>query len=233
LPEIQFDFETNSGVEVRLVEQDTPARTIVAECMILYNCLAAKLASDTELPILYRGQEPPQERLFMDEFNYIYYVFQQRRKLLPLVIDTTPQPHSGLGVDLYTQATSPLRRYSDLVTQRQIDAALFEQSPPYSKTQLKELNQTMQQTLRDIEGMKRNQIRYWTLKHLTNRINERFPALVFQKLKNKYLVILPDFLFVGELPITSSLDLCPGEEIGVIVKRSDPWDNLLVLESAP
>jgi exoribonuclease-2 len=232
LPEIHFDLETNSGVQVRLVEQDTPARTIVAECMILYNFLAAKLASETKLPILYRGQEPPQERLFIDEYSYTYYVFQQRRKLQPLVIDTTAQPHSGLGVDVYTQATSPLRRYTDLVAQRQMRAALFEESPPYSETHLKELNLVMQQTLRDIEGMKRNQIRYWTLKHLTKRINERFSALVFQKLRSKYLVILTDFLLVGELPITSGLELSPGEEIGVVVKRSDPWDDLLVLEPA-
>jgi len=109
-------------------------------------------------------------------------------------------------------------------------AALFEESPPYSETQLKELSLIIQKTLRDIEAMKRNQIRYWILKHLANRINEHFSALVFQKLRSKYLVILPDFLFVGELPITSGLDLSPGEEIGVVVKRSDPWDDLLVLE---
>ena len=230
LPEIHFDLETNSGVKVRLVEQDTPARTIVAECMILYNYLVGKLASETKLPILYRGQEPPQERLFIDESNYVYYVFQQRRKLQPLVIDTTSQPHSGLGVEVYTQATSPLRRYSDLLAQRQMHATLFDESPPYSETQLKELNPVIQQTLRDIEAMKRSQIRYWTLKHLEKRINERFSALVFQKLRSKYLVILPDFLLVGELPITSGLDLSPGEEIGVVVKRSDPWDDLLLLE---
>jgi exoribonuclease-2 len=232
LPEIHFDFESNSGVQVRLVEQDTPAKTIVAECMILYNALAAKLASETRLPILYRSQEPPQERLFIDESNYTYCVFQQRRKLQPLVIDTISQPHSGLGVDLYTQITSPLRRYSDLLAQRQIRAALFSKSPPYSETQLKELNLVIQQTLRDIEAMKRNRIRYWILKYLAERINERFSALVFQRLKSKYLVILTDFLFVGELPITSGLELSPGEKIRVVVKRSDPWDDLLALELA-
>ena len=232
LPEIHFDFESNSGVQVRLVEQDTPAKTIVAECMILYNCLAAKLASETKLPILYRSQEPPQERLFIDESNYTYYVFQQRRKLQPLRVDTISQPHSGLGVDLYTQATSPLRRYSDLLAQRQIRAALFEESSPYSETQLRELSLVIQQTLRDIEAMKRNQIRYWMLKHLAKRINNHFPALVFQKLRSKYLVILTDFLFVGELPITSGLELSPGEEIRVVVKRSDPWDDQLALELA-
>lgn len=233
LPEIHFDLENNSDVQIRLIEQDTPARTIVSECMILYNWLAARFAAGIELPLLYRSQEPPQERLFIDKSNYTYYVFQQRRKLQPLLIDTTSQPHSGLGVDVYTNATSPLRRYLDLVMHRQIHAALLEKNPPYTQSRLKDLNLVIQQTLRDIEVMKRNQIRYWILKYLATRKDARFTALVFQKLRNKYLIILTDFLFVAELPIVSGSELSPGEEIRVMVKKSDPWEDLLTLELVP
>jgi exoribonuclease-2 len=230
LPEIHFEFDDNSGIRVRLIEQDTPAKIIVSECMILYNWLAAKFASETALPILYRSQEPPQERLFNDESDYIYYVFQQRRKLQPLFIDIIPQPHSGLGVEVYTNATSPLRRYMDLVVQRQIHSALLKKSPVYNESRLKELNLLIQQTLRDIDLMKRNQTRYWILKYLAGRINNTFNAIVFQRLKYKYLIILTDLLFVAELP--SSLEFSPGEEIKVAVKRSDPRDDVLSLELA-
>jgi len=185
LPEIHFEFDDNSGIRVRLIEQDTPAKIIVSECMILYNWLAAKFASETALLILYRSQEPPQERLFNDESDYIYYVFQQRRKLQPLFIDIIPQPHSGLGVEVYTNATSPLRRYMDLVVQRQIHSALLKKSPVYNESRLKELNLLIQQTLRDIDLMKRNQTRYWILKYLAGRINNTFNAIVFQRLKYK------------------------------------------------
>jgi exoribonuclease-2 len=229
LPEIHFEFDNNSDIQVRLIEQDSPAKIIVSECMILYNWLAAKFASETALPILYRSQEPTQERLFIDEANYIYYVFQQRRKLYPLLIYTIPQPHCGLGVDVYTNATSPLRRYMDLLVQRQIHSALFKKSPVYKESRLKELNMLIQQTLRDIDLMKRSQIRYWILKYLAGRINDSFSAIVFQKLRYKYLIILTDFLFVADLPTVSGLELSPGEEIEVVVKRSDPWDDVLVL----
>jgi exoribonuclease-2 len=63
LPEIHFEFDNNTPVRIRLIEQETPARIIVSECMIMYNWLAAKFAAETALPILYRSQEPPQERL--------------------------------------------------------------------------------------------------------------------------------------------------------------------------
>ncbi len=229
LPDIHFEFGNNSDMQVRLIEQDSPAKIIVSECMILYNWMAAKFASETALPILYRSQEPTQERLFIDEANYIYYVFQQRRKLHPLLIYTIPQPHCGLGVDVYTNATSPLRRYMDLLVQRQIHSALFKKSPVYEESRLKELSLLIQQTLRDIDLMKRSQIRYWILKYLAGRINDSFSAIVFQKFRYKYLIILTDFLFVADLPTVSGLELSPGEEIEVVVKRSDPWDDVLVL----
>ncbi|RLB26528.1 MAG: hypothetical protein DRG66_06720, partial [Deltaproteobacteria bacterium] len=202
------------------------------ECMILYNWLAARFASETALPILYRSQEPPQERLSTDESNYIYYVFKQRRRLHPLFIDTIPQQHSGLGVDAYTNATSPLRRYMDLLVQRQIHSALLKKGPVYTESRLKELTILIQQTLRDIDLMKRNQIRYWTLKYVAGLINHSFNAIVFQKLRYKYLIILTDFLLVADLPTATGPELSPGEHIKVVVKRSDPWDDVLLLELA-
>ena len=232
LPEIFFEFDNNSNIFPTLIEQNTPSRIIVSECMILYNWLAAKFAFDKGFPILYRSQEPPQERLTIDESKYIYYVFQQRRKLRRLIIDTIPHPHSSLGVDIYTNATSPLRRYMDVLVQRQIHSAIFQKSPVYEEGTLKELNMVLQQALKDIDIMKRNQIRYWTLKYLAGCTNQSFQAIVFQKLKYKYLIILTDLLFVAELPKGRDLGLLPGEEIRVTVKKSDPWDDVLILESA-
>lgn len=232
LPEIHFTFDDDSHLRVALIEQDSPARVMVSECMILYNWLAAKFAAETGVSILYRGQESPQERLPFDESHYIYYVFQQRRKLRPLSVDTVPQPHSGIGVDVYTNVTSPLRRYMDLLVQRQIRSGLAEENPVYTESRMKEIGLSVQQTLRDIDVMKRNQTRYWVLKYLAGRIDERLPAIVFQKLRSKYLVILIDLLFVAELPSVSTHELSPGEEITVAVKRSDPRADILSLELA-
>ena len=72
-------------------------------------------------------------------------------------------------------------------------------------------------------------MRYWVLKYLAGSIGERLPAIVFQKLRSKYLVILTDLLFVAELPLVSTHELAPGEEITVAVKRSVPRDDILIL----
>ncbi|MFW6147821.1 MAG: RNB domain-containing ribonuclease [Thermodesulfobacteriota bacterium] len=232
LPEVHVVFNNNSHLQVHLIEQDSPARLMVSECMIFYNWLTAKFAAQAGIPILYRGQEPPQERLPFDESNYIYYVFQQRRKLHPLSIDTKPQPHSGIGVDAYTNATSPLRRYMDLLVQRQILAVLTGTNPAYSESRIEEIGLSVQQTLKAIDVMKRNRMRYWILKYLAQRIGERFSALVFQKLRSKYLVILTDLLFIGDLQVPNSREISPGEKITVAVKKSDPHTDVLILELA-
>jgi exoribonuclease-2 len=43
-----------------------------------------------------------------------------------------PAPHEGLGLDCYAWSTSPLRRYVDLVNQRQILAATRGEKPPHA-----------------------------------------------------------------------------------------------------
>ena len=47
-------------------------------------------------------------------------------------MSTRPGEHQGLGVTHYLWASSPLRRYSDLVNQRQLVAAVSEERPPYA-----------------------------------------------------------------------------------------------------
>ena len=130
LPEVEFAFSDESLVSLALEEQDTPSRMIVAELMIIYNSLTAAFCEENDIPILYRNQGQPGERFPFDECGYVYYVFRQRRKLSPLHISTVPAKHSGLGVDLYTQATSPIRRYLDLVIQRQLQCFPSGERPP-------------------------------------------------------------------------------------------------------
>src|SRR5207237_9808606 len=60
-----------------------------------------KVVVDAGLPGLYRTQQVGKVRM-----------------------STKPEPHQGLGVAQYLWASSPLRRYSDLVNQRQLLAVL-------------------------------------------------------------------------------------------------------------
>ncbi|MDY7034945.1 MAG: ribonuclease catalytic domain-containing protein, partial [Thermodesulfobacteriota bacterium] len=61
LPEVSFEIKTNSSISLKMIDQDTPSRMIVAEFMIFYNWMAARFCQDNNIPILYRGQEGPSE----------------------------------------------------------------------------------------------------------------------------------------------------------------------------
>ena len=48
-------------------------------------------------------------------------------------MSTRPAEHQGLGLAHYLWSSSPLRRYSDLVNQRQLLAAIAGERPPYAE----------------------------------------------------------------------------------------------------
>jgi exoribonuclease II len=51
-------------------------------------------------------------------------MYARRRRFKPTRLSSAPDRHAGLGLPLYTRATSPLRRYSDLLVHQQIRAEL-------------------------------------------------------------------------------------------------------------
>jgi exoribonuclease-2 len=92
-------------IEPRL--RDAPLDRIVAEMMILANSLWGGLLAEHTVPGIYRSQQAGRVRM-----------------------STQALPHEGLGVEQYIWATSPLRRYVDLVNQRQLIALLRNERPP-------------------------------------------------------------------------------------------------------
>jgi exoribonuclease II len=104
-----FSIEpTTDVVSITERRRDAPLDRIVAELMILANSSWGKLLADHRAPGIYRSQA----------FGRVKMTIH-------------PQPHQGLGVAQYGWCTSPLRRYTDLVNQRQIIAVSRADKPPY------------------------------------------------------------------------------------------------------
>jgi len=109
-----FDVDWNAGPEGRVTieprERGSPLDKLVAELMIHVNStwgqtLAAKGAAG-----LYRVQSGGKVKM-----------------------STRPGEHQGLGLTHYLWSSSPLRRYSDLVNQRQLLAVVAGETPPYAE----------------------------------------------------------------------------------------------------
>ncbi|KAI2629047.1 hypothetical protein GGS21DRAFT_527201 [Xylaria nigripes] len=116
---------------------------IVENAMKLANEVAARWCHKRDIPIPYRTQ-PRAHRNADDLEKYFREVVKPiqdsgnpipdavSRRVQTLVgvdeVSTTPKMHYTLGVDMYTKATSPLRRFGDLIVHWQIEAALLEEA---------------------------------------------------------------------------------------------------------
>jgi len=232
LPELSISFNEDGSIFVEKIDQDSPSRVMVAEFMILYNLLAGRFAREHNIPVLFRSQEGPSERLSPEDLDYAYYVFKQRRKLTPLTIDTNAKKHSGLGVDVYTQASSPIRRYFDLLVQRQLRNVLLSGTPYYTQEDLDRKRMALETTLRSVDRMNRNRTRYWLYKYLLQHEGETFSAMVLDVMRNRVRVLLSELLLVVEMKKENGQAFTEGQKMRVRIKKSNPWEDVLKVEYA-
>jgi exoribonuclease R len=83
--------------------------------------------------------------------------------------------------------------------------------------------------LKSLEFIKRNRIRYWSLKFLRQHMDRTYKAVVLDELRKGYRVVLCDLLLVGEVKRQNGTLLRQGQEIQLQVKEADPWEGLIRL----
>jgi exoribonuclease-2 len=99
-----------------------PAADMVQEMMLLAGEAVAKFAYKHKIPFPYASQEAPD--FPPDLPDGLAGEFQRVKCMQKKTISTAPGVHSGLGLTMYSQVTSPLRRYGDLVAHQQLRAFL-------------------------------------------------------------------------------------------------------------
>ena len=133
-------------------------------------------------------------------------------------LSLTPGLHSGLGLGAYTQASSPIRRYADLVTQRQFTAMLSGVPVPYGREELLQIlaaAETAEQEIRAIEDRSTN---YWLLEYLARyKRGELLAAVVLDPKGN---IELQDYYLRGR--VSGPVKLRPGEMVDVRIETIDP-----------
>ena len=130
---------------------------------------------------------------------------------------------------MYIHATSPIRRYLDLVAQRQIKGFLSGVQPPYDEKRLDEIRLSVEPVLKGLELVKRNRLRYWILKFLSQHQGEKYKAIVLDEMKSKYRIILADFFMVTEMRRHENSNLTSSQEIWIQIKKANPWEDRLEL----
>lgn len=231
-PEVMIYIDPQGEVRVEIEDTETPSHEIVSEAMILANFLGASFLANHGLPALYRTQAPPREDLAAGEGRSLLHLWQNRRRLSRVLLEAEPQPHWGLGLPVYTTLSSPIRRYLDIVSQRQLLAALCNQPLPYSRESLEDLLTVLEPALRRAAVLKSKRSRYWLLKYLSQRLGQKMAALVLEQHPNRYRLLLPELLLETEMPASSGRQFHPGETILVRLDRAIPLDDILKVSLA-
>jgi exoribonuclease II len=185
-----------TGDRVRIVRRPrgTPVDTIVSELMIQVNSAWGQELAQSGAAAIYRVQTGGKVRM-----------------------STVASGHEGLRVEAYAWASSPLRRYVDLVNQRQVIALARREPPRYAAG-----DESVLAALRDFElahdaygEFQRQMERYWCLHWLAQENVHEATAVVLRE----NLVRFEDLPLVSRVP--SAPSLAPGTRVRLAVSDID------------
>jgi len=156
-------IRNRDGEPVLEVSEPGPSRSMVAEAMILAGAVAARFGVERGLALPFRSQLPAElpTQAELDALPDGAVRFAAIKRCLSRgLMGTQPAAHFSLGLPAYVQATSPIRRYGDLVVQRQIHAQLSG-APTLSEDGLQELLNSFDSAVREGIGISREDQRHW------------------------------------------------------------------------
>jgi exoribonuclease-2 len=179
------------------------SRDLVTETMLMCGAAVAQFVLNQNIPIPYILQPPPEE---VNALPGLAGMFARRRAMKPGQRQVEPGPHTGLGLSLYTQVTSPLRRYPDLLVHQQLRAYL-QGGPLLTTGQILErlgVAEAASGSLRQAERLAR---RHWTLVYLMQHPGWQGEGIVVEKQGPRGLILIPELDLETWLFLPAKADL--------------------------
>ena len=217
------------------ITDPSPGRLMVAEAMILAGAVVAEFGRSQGLALPYRSQLPAElpptaelEQLADGPVRHAAI----KRCLSRGLTGTSPSAHFSLGLPAYVQATSPIRRYADLVVQRQLDAQLqgeIAMDAPALQDLLTELEGPLRQGIQ----ISREDQRHWQQVWFEQHKAEQWRAQFLRWLRPQDRLGL---VHVDELAMDLAAECPPGAEPGdqllLRVQLVDPLRDQLRLRAS-
>ena len=173
------------------------SRDLVTEAMLMAGEAVARFAIQHQIPIPFATQDPPAE---IEVPEGLAGMLARRRTLKPSQLRSVQAPHAGLGLEVYAQATSPLRRYMDLVVHQQIRAYVCGKEFLDAQTVLERVGtaEAISGSMRQAERLAN---RHWTLVYLMEHSGWRGAGILVDRRDRRGTV------FISELGLEIPLHL--------------------------
>ena len=214
------------------ITEPSPSRLLVAEAMILAGAAVAAYGWEQGLALPYRSQLPavlpPDSELNALPAGPVRHA-AIKRCLSRGHTGAEPSGHFSLGLSAYVQATSPIRRYADLVVQRQL-LALQQNAEPLAAEALQGLLTDLDGSIRQGIQISREDQRHWQQVWFHNHRQEHWAALFLRWLRpqDRLGLVHVDALgldLAAECPAGSQ----PGNALQIRVQLVDPLRDQLRL----
>ena len=229
-------FETSSS-KFKLINgniiltniEKTISQIVISEAMILMGYVTSLYLIDNNLAGAYRSQKincNPKDIIKKYKESEIKYIIL-KQYMGRSFITTKPNKHECLGLKTYVQCTSPLRRYLDLIIQRQVYNKVknYKQIDNDILTQIIDYSRSIQIEINNI--YKNDKLKYLTL--FFNKKNKEYYKIIFVKWinhkRNIALVYFPEYLLEILIILYVSIDIYPNKVYKVKYNISD--NNLL------
>lgn len=122
IPEVHIAVEPETKTVSIAPVSHPDSADMVREMMILAGEGAARFAFKNGIPFPFISQDAPD--IPKDIPDGLAGEFRLRKCMRKRIVTVSPAAHAGLGVGMYSQVTSPLRRYGDLLGHEQLRAFL-------------------------------------------------------------------------------------------------------------
>lgn len=187
LPEVKVRVNEAGEVEIRPLPRRR-SRDLVREAMLMAGEAVGRFAIARQIPLPFTAQDGPSEPL--PPADTISQMFARRRLMQPSHASGQPGAHAGLGLEVYVQATSPLRRYLDLVVHQQLRAyvrgeEMMEETAVMARVGAAEAVRG------DTRWVERQSNLHWKLVYLQQHPDWRGEGIVVESRGKRYLVLIP------------------------------------------
>ncbi len=186
-PEVRL-WVDDGQVRLRLLPA-LRSRQVVQEAMIMVGEASARYALERNLPMPFATQEAPEtDERAPETWSQMYAL---RRCLQPSQYSRLPAPHAGVGLESYVQATSPLRRYLDLVVHQQLRAHLRGELP-LDAQQVTQRIGAVEAVSGDVRRVERLSERHWILVYLMRHPTWEGEGIVLDTRGRRARLLIPE-----------------------------------------
>jgi len=179
------------------------SRGLVMDAMLMAGAAVARRCVELALPIPFATQLAPDGGV---EATDLAGMFARRRYFKPTRLSIEPEPHAGSGLALYTRATSPLRRYSDLLVHQQLRAWLNGQEPLSARQIMERCSEADMATVA-IRRSERFSNQHWKLLYLQANPDWRGEGVVVGLEERRAVVLIPALALETRLRLREDMAL--------------------------